>query len=187
MSYAPPVSRLISAAQRESVKTGHGIGIALVVAARLKMDRSVLVRQCDVKDSAHSNSLAIAFSMIAGSATSSRIFTDQVVPMVRPLNASGAGVNSVCGHARTVNTASNPAPRKPSAVQSRRSQWSAEPVARTLLLFDIDGTLVSGATDAHRDAMHEALRVVHSVDPTRRLHRPLVPAGRTDPDRTAPW
>src|SRR5207249_3512177 len=99
MSYAPPVSRLISAAQRESVKTGHGIGIALVVAARLKMDRSVLVRQCDVKDSAHSNSLAIAFSMIAGSATSSRIFTDQVVPMVRPLNASGAGVNSVCGHA----------------------------------------------------------------------------------------
>ena len=29
--------------------------------------------------------------------------------------------------------------------------------AAVLLLFDIDGTLVSGATDAHRDAMHEAL------------------------------
>jgi phosphoglycolate phosphatase-like HAD superfamily hydrolase len=55
-------------------------------------------------------------------------------------------------------------------------------MARTLLLFDIDGTLVSGATDAHRDAMHEALRTVHSIDPTRRLRRPLAPAGRTDPE-----
>jgi phosphoglycolate phosphatase-like HAD superfamily hydrolase len=51
-----------------------------------------------------------------------------------------------------------------------------------LLLFDIDGTLVSGATDAHRDAMHEALRVVHSVDANRVMRRPLAPAGRTDPE-----
>jgi phosphoglycolate phosphatase-like HAD superfamily hydrolase len=51
-----------------------------------------------------------------------------------------------------------------------------------LLLFDIDGTLVSGATDAHRDAMHEALRVVHGIDPTRVMRRPLRAAGRTDPE-----
>jgi phosphoglycolate phosphatase len=48
-----------------------------------------------------------------------------------------------------------------------------------LLLFDIDGTLVFGATAAHRDAMHEALLAVHGVraDPSRRT---LTPAGRTD-------
>ncbi len=51
-----------------------------------------------------------------------------------------------------------------------------------LLLFDIDGTLVSGATDAHRDAMYEALRAVHRIDPTRRMRRPLRAAGRTDPE-----
>jgi phosphoglycolate phosphatase-like HAD superfamily hydrolase len=51
-----------------------------------------------------------------------------------------------------------------------------------LLLFDIDGTLVSGATDAHRDAMHEALLTVHSVDPVRAGIRPRSPAGRTDPE-----
>ena len=51
-----------------------------------------------------------------------------------------------------------------------------------LLLFDIDGTLVSGATDAHRDAMHEALLKVHGVDATRVMRRPLAPAGRTDPE-----
>jgi phosphoglycolate phosphatase len=33
-----------------------------------------------------------------------------------------------------------------------------------LLLFDIDGTLVAGATEAHRDALYEALREVHGVD-----------------------
>jgi phosphoglycolate phosphatase-like HAD superfamily hydrolase len=54
--------------------------------------------------------------------------------------------------------------------------------AVVLLLFDIDGTLVSGATDAHRDAMHEALREVHGVDATRVMRRPLAPAGRTDPE-----
>ena len=51
-----------------------------------------------------------------------------------------------------------------------------------LLLFDIDGTLVSGATDAHRDAMHEALKAVHAVDIGRVRRRPLSPAGRTDPE-----
>jgi phosphoglycolate phosphatase len=51
-----------------------------------------------------------------------------------------------------------------------------------LLLFDIDGTLVSGATDAHRDAMHEALHAVHGVDATLVMGRPLAPAGRTDPE-----
>jgi phosphoglycolate phosphatase-like HAD superfamily hydrolase len=51
-----------------------------------------------------------------------------------------------------------------------------------LLLFDIDGTLVSGATDAHRDAMHEALRSVHGIDAARVGGRPIAPAGRTDPE-----
>ena len=36
-----------------------------------------------------------------------------------------------------------------------------------LFLFDIDGTLVAGATDAHRDALHAALREVHGVDATK--------------------
>lgn len=48
-----------------------------------------------------------------------------------------------------------------------------------LLLFDIDGTLVAGATDAHRDALHAALHEVHGVDATR-MRGGLSPAGRTD-------
>lgn len=50
-----------------------------------------------------------------------------------------------------------------------------------LLLFDIDGTLLHGATQAHKDAMHEALRIVHRVDAD---HVPLrlSAAGRTDPE-----
>ena len=49
-----------------------------------------------------------------------------------------------------------------------------------LLLFDIDGTLLIGAADAHRDAIHEALRVVHGVsDPD---HAGMQVAGRTDAD-----
>ncbi len=50
-----------------------------------------------------------------------------------------------------------------------------------LLLFDIDGTLVSGATEAHAEALHEALRAVHGVD-ARRVRMPIAPAGRTDPE-----
>ena len=49
-----------------------------------------------------------------------------------------------------------------------------------LLLFDIDGTLLIGAADAHRDAIYEALRVVHGVtEPDR---RGMQVAGRTDAD-----
>lgn len=50
-----------------------------------------------------------------------------------------------------------------------------------LLLFDIDGTLLHAATDAHRDAMHEALRSVHGIDAAR-TPLSLAPAGRTDPE-----
>jgi phosphoglycolate phosphatase-like HAD superfamily hydrolase len=48
-----------------------------------------------------------------------------------------------------------------------------------LLLFDIDGTLVRGATDAHRDALKAALREVHGVA-VRSARRVVPPAGRTD-------
>ena len=51
-----------------------------------------------------------------------------------------------------------------------------------LLLFDIDGTLVSGATEAHQAAMYEALSAVHSLDTNRARRRRLAPAGRTDPE-----
>ncbi|ADB49433.1 HAD family hydrolase [Conexibacter woesei] len=52
-----------------------------------------------------------------------------------------------------------------------------------LLLFDIDGTLVSGATAAHAAALHTALHEVHGladVEPARTLG--IDPAGRTDPE-----
>jgi phosphoglycolate phosphatase len=48
-----------------------------------------------------------------------------------------------------------------------------------LLLFDIDGTLLAGATDAHRDALHAALREVHGVE-VGSARRVISPAGRTD-------
>jgi phosphoglycolate phosphatase len=51
--------------------------------------------------------------------------------------------------------------------------------APLLLLFDIDGTLLSGATTAHSAALHEALHEVHGVD-TRRRRPGIDPAGRTD-------
>jgi phosphoglycolate phosphatase-like HAD superfamily hydrolase len=47
-----------------------------------------------------------------------------------------------------------------------------------LLLFDIDGTLLIGAAAAHRDAIHEALRVVHGVSAPDRAGMEV--AGRTD-------
>ena len=50
-----------------------------------------------------------------------------------------------------------------------------------LLLFDIDGTLVSGATEAHAESLHQALVAVHGVD-ARRTPIPISPAGRTDPE-----
>jgi phosphoglycolate phosphatase-like HAD superfamily hydrolase len=49
-----------------------------------------------------------------------------------------------------------------------------------LLLFDIDGTLLIGAAAAHRDAIHEALRVVHGVSGPHRHGMEV--AGRTDMD-----
>ena len=49
-----------------------------------------------------------------------------------------------------------------------------------LLLFDIDGTLLSGATEAHRDALHAALREVHAVQSAAELRPGVSPAGRTD-------
>lgn len=50
-----------------------------------------------------------------------------------------------------------------------------------LLLFDIDGTLVTGAADAHARALHEALKAVHGVD-ARNVRMSVAPAGRTDPE-----
>ena len=50
-----------------------------------------------------------------------------------------------------------------------------------LLLFDIDGTLLVGANHAHRDAIHEALRVVHGVGDLPDGGGPQT-AGRTDRD-----
>lgn len=49
-----------------------------------------------------------------------------------------------------------------------------------LLLFDVDGTLVAGATEAHRDALHEALWAVHGLDKEALSHPLVKPAGRTD-------
>src|SRR5271166_3546709 len=55
---------------------------------------------------------------------------------------------------------------------------ASEPEPR-LLLFDIDGTLLAGATGAHRAALHRALALVHEVDADE-LQLTLSPAGRTD-------
>jgi phosphoglycolate phosphatase-like HAD superfamily hydrolase len=51
-----------------------------------------------------------------------------------------------------------------------------------LLLFDIDGTLLSGATRAHQAAMYEALAEVHAIHPHGRALKSFSPAGRTDPE-----
>jgi phosphoglycolate phosphatase len=48
-----------------------------------------------------------------------------------------------------------------------------------LLLFDIDGTLLAGATRAHSQALDGAIREVHGVD-TNDLRAKIGPAGRTD-------
>jgi phosphoglycolate phosphatase-like HAD superfamily hydrolase len=49
---------------------------------------------------------------------------------------------------------------------------------RVLLLFDIDGTLLIRAADAHRDALSRAIREVHGVDMGDDF---VATAGRTDP------
>jgi phosphoglycolate phosphatase-like HAD superfamily hydrolase len=48
-----------------------------------------------------------------------------------------------------------------------------------LVLFDIDGTLLTGATRAHSQALDAAIHEVHGVDPAGRRAR-INPAGRTD-------
>jgi phosphoglycolate phosphatase len=48
-----------------------------------------------------------------------------------------------------------------------------------LLLFDIDGTLLSGATGAHSQALDGAIQEVHGVN-TDDLRSKIGPAGRTD-------
>jgi phosphoglycolate phosphatase-like HAD superfamily hydrolase len=48
-----------------------------------------------------------------------------------------------------------------------------------LVLFDIDGTLLLRATDAHRDALLAALREVHGLHDTAAV-KGIDPAGRTD-------
>jgi phosphoglycolate phosphatase-like HAD superfamily hydrolase len=50
-----------------------------------------------------------------------------------------------------------------------------------LLLFDIDGTLLRGATAEHREAIREAVRLVHGVD-VPLTGGSLTVAGRTDPE-----
>lgn len=52
-----------------------------------------------------------------------------------------------------------------------------------LLLFDIDGTLVSGATETHAAALGAALREVHGLAEVGRVSAlGIDPAGRTDPE-----
>jgi phosphoglycolate phosphatase len=48
-----------------------------------------------------------------------------------------------------------------------------------LVLFDIDGTLLTGATRAHSEALDAAITEVHAVDPAR-VRKQIAPAGRTD-------
>jgi phosphoglycolate phosphatase len=48
-----------------------------------------------------------------------------------------------------------------------------------LVLFDIDGTLLAGATKSHRDALDAALLEVHRID-AGKLRGSIAPAGRTD-------
>jgi phosphoglycolate phosphatase len=50
--------------------------------------------------------------------------------------------------------------------------------AATLLLFDIDGTLVWRASTEHAAALREALRAVHGLDPA--FEHAIAAAGRTD-------
>jgi phosphoglycolate phosphatase-like HAD superfamily hydrolase len=49
---------------------------------------------------------------------------------------------------------------------------------KTLLLFDIDGTLLQRAAEAHKDAIHAALREVYGVDDPARPR--IDAAGKTD-------
>jgi phosphoglycolate phosphatase-like HAD superfamily hydrolase len=48
-----------------------------------------------------------------------------------------------------------------------------------LVLFDIDGTLLTGATRAHSQALDQAIQEVHRIDPAG-VRKQINPAGRTD-------
>jgi len=50
--------------------------------------------------------------------------------------------------------------------------------ARILLLFDIDGTLLLGASEAHREAIYEGLRTIFGIPDPGAVRVPA--AGRTD-------
>jgi phosphoglycolate phosphatase len=50
----------------------------------------------------------------------------------------------------------------------------------TLLLFDVDGTLLHRATAEHAQSLHLALKEVHGIDVTASARVSLNPAGRTD-------
>ena len=52
--------------------------------------------------------------------------------------------------------------------------------ATTLLLFDVDGTLLGRASTAHAEALHAAIREVHGIDVAATARASLSPAGRTD-------
>ncbi len=52
--------------------------------------------------------------------------------------------------------------------------------AATLLLFDVDGTLLHRATTAHAEALRAAIKQVHGFDATARARASVSPAGRTD-------
>lgn len=55
------------------------------------------------------------------------------------------------------------------------------PPSDLLILFDIDGTLVGGATEAHAAALHHALREVHGLNEVERARTlGIDPGGRTD-------
>lgn len=60
-----------------------------------------------------------------------------------------------------------------------RVRSSGDSQTAVLLLFDIDGTLLTGASETVRDAMHTALREHHGVDAAT-VPRRFATAGRTD-------
>ena len=60
-----------------------------------------------------------------------------------------------------------------------RVRFSGDSQTAVLLLFDIDGTLLTGASETVRDAMHTALREHHGVDAAT-VPRRFATAGRTD-------
>jgi phosphoglycolate phosphatase len=53
------------------------------------------------------------------------------------------------------------------------------PESRALLLFDVDGTLLAGAANAHALALRGALEAVHHID-LNGVRSAISPAGRTD-------